>query len=286
MAFSYDINSTTIDNKSKNCLLACHMLCGIVNLFVNTFLVAHIYSFNGNTYDYLFNVGIYNIFIYLAMGIFTIPFTKIVDKTNRIGIYRIGLILKGFLVIIIIFFGTHLSNLLILAGVLYGISEALYYSSYNVLKEEMVSRKSINSYASLAFIISKTIEVVCPVLLGFLIDITTYSQTALLAFVICIIQIMCSLGIKSQKPNNSHFDLKEYSNILKTNPIAKNKLKFIYLITFIYGTTNTLTILINVCIMLEYGSSFSLGTITSILALGSVISLLLIKNFTKPNWFS
>lgn len=287
MAFTYDINKTSIDKKSQNCLLACHMLAGIINLFVNTFLVAHIYSFNGSTYDYLFNVGIYNIFIYISMGLFTIPITKIVDKTNRISVFRIGLVIKAILVMIIIFFGESLSKLLILAGVLNGFSEALYYSSYNVIKEEMVSRKSMNSYSSYSFVISKAIEVICPIVLGAIIDTTTYSTTALLVLLICIAQVIVSLGIKSQRPDGSHYDLKEYFSLLKENPQIYKKIKLIYFTTFIYGTTTMLAILINVCVMLEYGSNFSLGTITGIFALLSVIVLILIKKLSKPkkrNW--
>ena len=155
MSFSYDINHTGTDKKSGHCLMATNTLTTIINLFVTTFLVAHIYSFNGDTYAYLFNVGVYNIALYLFTALLYIPFSKIVDKTNRVCIFRIGLVLKAVLVVFCIFFGKELANLLLLAGALNGISEALYFASYNVIKQEMVSRKSIGSFASLTYVFNK-----------------------------------------------------------------------------------------------------------------------------------
>jgi len=282
MSFSYDINNTCNDKKYRNCLLVCHLLSTIVNMFVNTFLIAHIHSFNGNTYDYLFNVGIYNIFVYLSFFILYIPISYLVDKSNRIIYYRIGLIVKAILVIIIIFFGKELSKLLIVAGLMNGLGEALYYSSYNVVKEEMVSRKSMDSYASVSFVFSRIIEIVCPIALGAIIDVTTFSETAIIVLAISIIQVGFSFGIKSQRPEGSHFSLKEYFEILKQKNETSTKIKKIYLMSLVYGTTTLLATLINVCIMLELGSNLSLGTLTSVFAIAAMISQILIKSFSKP----
>ena len=287
MAYTYDINNSVSSKKTNNCILACHMLAHIVNLFVSTFLVAYIYSFNGDTYSYIYNVSIYNIFIYLTFFITYLPLSYLVDKTNRITIYRIGLIVKAALVIIIIFFGQELSKLLILAGVMNGIAESLYYTSYNVLKEEMVGKQTMTTYTSGSYVIMKIIEVVCPVLLGAMIDVTTFPETALVVLIICIVQVSISIGIKSQKPEGSHFSLKSFFQKLNDNPEAKRKLKLIYIASFIYGTTTMVTTLINACVMLEYGSNLSLGTISGIFALVSIFALLLMKKFTisgKRNW--
>ena len=287
MEFSYDINKTTVDKKANNCLLTCHMLSMIINLFVSTFLVAYIYSFNGDTYAYIFNVGVYNLFVYITFFISYIPLSFMVEKSNRISFYRLSIILKGVLVVIIIFFGKQLSKLLILAGILHGLGESLYYTSYNVIREEMVGRKTMDKYTSISYVFNRMIEVVCPILLGALIDITTFSQTAIIVLVICITQLIVSLGIRSQKPKNSHFSLKEYFQSLRTKPEAKKKVVFLYIISFIYGTTTMITTAINVCIMLQYGSNLSLGTITGIFCLISIFALLLMKKFTvatKRSW--
>jgi len=283
MAYTYNINDSASNKKINNCVLTCHMLAIIINMFVSTFLVAHIYSFNGDTYTYIYNVSIYNIFIYLTFFITYIPFSYLVDKTNRISIYRIGLIIKAALVIIIIFFGKELSKLLILAGIMNGIAESLYYTSYNIIKEEMVGKQSMTAFMSSTYVISRIIQVICPILLGMLIDVTTFSQTALVVFIICTIQILISFGIKSQKPAGSHFNLKEFLHKLNDIPETKKKLKIIYIASFIFGTTTMIVTLINVCVMLQYGSNLSLGTISGIFAFVSIFALFFMKKFTTSN---
>ena len=281
MGYVYDINHTSNDKKSRNCLFATHGMMSVITLFVSTFLVAHIYSFNGNIYDYIFNVGLFNMVSYATMAIFGFLFGYLVDKTNRIWIFRLSLVLRAAFVVVVIFFGKDLAQILWLAGILNGFSEILYYSSYNVLREEMVSRKNQGGYSTAIQVIVKIIEIVCPIALGALIEVTTYSQVAIVVFAICLAQIGVSFGIKSQRPEGSNFDLKNYFKKIKKQPESYGKMKIIYLICCIYGAPTLINILLNVCIMIQFGSSFSLGALTSIFSAVSVITLLLITKFTK-----
>ena len=126
MGYVYDINHTSNDKKSRNCLFATHGMMSVITLFVSTFLVAHIYSFNGNIYDYIFNVGLFNMVSYATMAIFGFLFGYLVDKTNRIWIFRLSLVLRAAFVVVVIFFGKDLAQILWLAGILNGFSEILY----------------------------------------------------------------------------------------------------------------------------------------------------------------
>lgn len=282
MAYKYTIDHAQSKNSAYNCLLTTHTLNSIISLFVTTFLIAHIYSFNGNTYDYLFNVAIFNIVYYVGYALFYVPITKIVDKTNRISMYKIGVIIKTLLVILFIFFGQSLAKLLVVAGLMNALGDGFYYASYNVLRQEMVSRKQSSSFASVYYILSKVVEVVCPVILGVLIDKITFSYTAIIVLVVCIVQIVISSFIKSEKPEGSHFNLKEYIQILKSRPDVNKKIGFMYLIGVIYGGSYLITTLMTVCVMLEYGTNFSLGIITSVFSIGAILVIIAMSKFTKP----
>lgn len=278
--FVYEINGNNKDKNSKKFLLSCHLIKTITSLFVSTFLVAYIYKFSDNTFDYVFNVATYYLSIYGTMYLFYPLFSRIIDKTNRVSIFRIGIVTNALLIVIIIFFGQQLANLLILAGCLYGFSEVLYYTGYNILKEEMVGKSSVGNYISTNYIISRSLNIFCPVLLGLLIDVTTYPQTALVVFALASIQFGLSFGVKSKRPKDSNYNIKEYKSLLKQCPIKK-QIKFLYLIAFFYGTTTLNTILLNINVMLQFGTNFSLGAIKSIFAVAGVITMLLIKNFTN-----
>jgi hypothetical protein len=75
--------------------------------------------------------------------------------------------------------------------------------------------------------------------------------------------------------------LKEYIHKIKTDKELKTKFGSVYKIALFYGFITAITALLNINIMMQFGSNFSLGAITSIFALVSVIILLLMKKFTK-----
>ena len=219
---------------------------------------------------------------YLGYALLSLPLSKIVDKTNRVGMYRIGIVLKTLLVISFIFFGKSLAKLLVVAGILNAVGDASYHSSYNVLRLEMVSRKQSSSFASVYYILAKIVEVVCPIVLGALIDSVTFSSTAAVVLVVCVAQVVVSLFVKSKRPEGSGFSLREYIRILKKRKDVNKKIGYMYIISAIYGVSYLLTTLMNVCVMLEYGSNFSLGIITSLFSIGAICMILFMTKFTKP----
>lgn len=281
MSYSYDSSQTSQKPSVYKYLMTTHSLNSIVNLFVTTFLVAHIYTFSTDVFDYLFKVSIYSIAYYLGYAIMYLIFSNVVEKTNRIIIYKISIIIKTILVLFFIFFGEDLAQLLLLAGTLIAIGDGLYYSSYSVIRQEMIKRSESSSFSSVFFILSKIIEVVCPIILGALIDIITFSYTAIIVLVVCVFQLIFASFIHSQKPDGSSFGLIEHIKILKENKPARKQLGIQYFIAAIYGVTYLAYTLLNIYIMLEYKSSFSLGLITGLISAGTILVIILMNKFTK-----
>lgn len=280
MSYQYDINNSIKDKSSKNSLFLCHSIFNIINVFISTFLIAHIYSFSGDIYDYIFKVCIYNLAHYVTMFLLYFVVAKIVDKTNRISIYRVSLIIRMILVVVFIFYGKQISQILLLAGFIRGLSDTFYYASYNVLKQEMVSRKDISNYSANIYVAVKVIDIICPIVLGALIDISTYSFVAIFVCIVCIVQFIISMFVKSQRPNESKFDMKAYFKAIKQSPEAYKKLKFIYLISFLYVSA-LVSMVLNICIMIEFKNAFSLGLITSILSVVSVLTIFIVRKLTR-----
>ncbi len=287
MGFTYNANNQKIDRISGNCLFVCHTLGAVITTFVSTFLVAYIYKFSKDTFDYVFNVGVYYICVYATFLLTYWFFSYLTDKTNRVWIYRSAQIIRLVFIIIIIFYGEKLAHMLPLAGFLYGLSEACYYGSYNVLKQEMVSKKVMSKYSVISTIASKSMDIIIPVTLGALIKVSTYEQTSIYVAAILGLIILISFGIKSKKPEGSNYSLKEYFKKLKEHPKAKQKIMFIYKSSFIYGFTTITNNLLTICIMLQFGSTLSLGSITSIIGAVTIVEIMLVTKFTKAskrNW--
>lgn len=281
MGYTYDINTSKKDKCSTICLSSCHLLFSIINLFLSTFLIAHIYTLTSDIYSYIFNVGLFQLTNYACMLVSYFLFSFWVDKSNRIWVYRIANIIEVSFVILTIFRGEDIAKLVVLAGVLNGISHGAYYASYNVLRQEMVSRNSMDKFSVILALLGRIINIVCPILLGALIEVSTFSNVAIYVLVISIIQIVLSFFIKAKRPDNSEFNVRKYFKRLKENPELSKKMKQIYIMCCFQGCLAAVSILLNINIMMQFGSSFSLGAVTSIFSIVSIVTLILTTKFTK-----
>ena len=281
MAFSYDINTSKKDNRSNSCLFVTHAFANIVGLFVNTFLIAQIYSFVTSVNEYIVKVCLFDATTYLVFALTTIPFSRLVEKTNRVVIYRLGIIVRAGLVVLSIFYGSNFAQKLFLAGIVNGLANSLYYSGYNTIKQEMVSRKSMRNFSVVTECTQLFIKIAIPMLMGKLIDVSTFGQVAIYVLILCAVQVGISFGISSKKPENSNFSLKNYFKKLKQSPEIGKKMMFLYKGCFIFGFTSIIATLVNICIMMQFGSSFSLGAVSSVFSIVSMITVLCFNKFTK-----
>lgn len=266
---------------SQKSLLAVHILKIALEIFTNTFLTSFIVSLNNNNIlsGGLFDIGLLFIsqfFVYITIYYLL---SYLVEKTNRTILLRIGVLLNAILIVIFIFLGEQLSSWVILAGTICGAADALYYSSYLVMKNELNSRSNMNNYNMLVTIISNIIKVVVPIILGYLIDLTSYPAIAFYVVILAIIQFSLTFLIHSIKPENSKFECKKFITYLKNNPTAKREIKYTYLNAILAGFKNTYKILIVVLTIMIFKTNFSLGIFTSLSSLLTIIILLLFRKY-------
>lgn len=287
MGYNYDIATSKKDGHANRGLGFCHTLAKAVDIFVSTFLIAHLYSFSTSAFDYCFKASLFEVIGYAVMLVVYFLASFLVAKTNRIWVYRLSLVMRAGVVLFSIFFGEQIARYIWLAGLLEGFSKGFYWASYNVLKQEMVSRKSINKFAVFTYILRQSVNVIFPITVGALIEVSTFSQVAIYVFIICLLQIAVSFVVHAKKPENSDFNIPDYWERLKANFPLYIKVKRAYNFSFIHGMTSVLSTLISVCVMLECGSNLSLGAITSVIAVAVILFILSFNRFTKEgkrNW--
>ena len=259
--------------------LVSHGINNVISVFVSTFLVSYIYSISEN---YLANIGLFYVFNYLTMAVVYLAVSAVIDRTNRVLFYRIAMMIRASFIIMVIFVGKQLAGLVILAGVLHGFSEACYWTSYNIMKNELVRKSSVKLYSTLQTIIERTVYIIIPITLGKIIDAESFKLSAIIVAVLVAIEFISSFFIKSHRPENSKFDLKGFFNDVK-NLGEKGKLvKQGLLTSFLYGFYNSISIVNTVLIMLAYNSNFSLGILTGVFSAMAIIYLIIISKCTKP----
>ena len=276
-------NSESLAVKQKlkpmnKAMLATHALNNTISIFVTTFLISYIYSISTN---YVTNIGLFYGCNYLSMCIFYYLISSIIDKTDRVTFYRLAIAIRTIFIICVIVWGEKLAKFVILAGVLHGFSEACYWTSYNLMKNELVSKHAVAKYSGLQYTINEITNIVAPIVLGGIIDSSKFSTCAYIVVAIGIIELILSIFIKSRRPENSGFSMRGFIRDVRNKGYDGKLVLWIIIIGGFYGFTNVLTPLKTIIIMFEFGSDFSLGIITSIVALVTLLVIVLIRKYTK-----
>lgn len=270
--------------RTNKALLVSHALNNVISVFVSTFLVSYIYSISEN---YVFNVGLFYMANYIVMGIVMYVVSALIDRTNRVTFYRVAVVIRAIFLVVVIFIGHDLARYVALAGALHGFSEACYWGSYNVMKNELVSRKLMNRYSSFQQADDKIVSVIIPLILGRVMDSESFKASAIIVLVIVVIQLITTMFITCFKPENASFDMRGFAKHVKDLGDKKPFVKKFFVISFVYGFTTIINPLITILVMLEYNSNFSLGIFTSIFSLCTVIFIIIFGKFTKHgkrNW--
>ena len=262
-------------------LFAVHSLRVVLELFTTTFLTSHIISVDPND---IFGVGIFNIGLFYIAKFLTYILIYLgisfwVGKSNRVSFLRAGIIVYAIFLIVIVFYGENIAKWVMIAGFLCGLSDAFYYSSYLVMRNELNSRANIKSYNILSTIVSSLIKVVVPTILGFVIDASSYSNIAIYITLLVVVQFVVSMFVKSHHPKNAVFEPLVYFKHLKQNKEDRNKLKYAYYNALLAGIKTTYQIIVIILTVYTFKTNFSLGVLSSFFSLGAMILLMLYKKF-------
>ncbi len=266
-------------NKNQKSLLSVHMIRMILELFTSTFLTSHIISLSP---DNIFGSGLFNVAIlfisqYIAyILVYTIN-SFFVDRSNRVSFLRIGIFVNAIFVIAIVLWGEAISQWIVLAGTICGISNAFYYSSFNVMKNELVDRIYMKKFSILTTVYTNLINVIFPTLLGFVIDASSYSTIAIYVVILIIIQFVLSLFIKVTKPADSKLEVSKYLKYLKSNKEDFDKIKFTYFNSLLAGIKTTYKIVIIILTIFAFKTNLSLGLLSSVFSLVTIGLLILYR---------
>ena len=278
-----NVNSESLVLKQKlkpmnKAMLGAHTLNNTVSIFISTFLISYIYSISSN---YVMNIALFYAFNYFSMMVFYLLISKIIDKTDRVSFYRIAIVIRAVFIICVVLWGASLAKYVVLAGLLHGFSESCYWCSYNLMKNELVSKHAVAKYSGYQLVACEITNIVVPIVLGRIIDSAAFADCAKIILGVAVLELILSIFIKSKRPENSSFNIKGFFSDIKNKGQAGRLVVLSILIGGFYGLTSVIAPLKTIIIMYEYGSDFSLGIITSIVAVVTLVTITLMRKFTK-----
>lgn len=268
-------------NRNQKCLFSIHLFRGITELFTNTFLTSHIVSITADNVlgSGLFNSAIFYISQYLCYALFYFAISYLVKKSNRTIFLQLGIIVNLILVVCLVFWANAISKWVVLVGALCGISNALYYAGYFVMKNEYAHRVSIKKYNMLTVIGVSIIKIIVPTVLGLLIDSSSFANISIYMVVITLIQLVISFFILSHKRKDANLQLALYIKNLRQDKPSFSKIKYTYINALLSGVKNTYKLILTVLILYAFKTNVGLGLFTSISSIITMALLILFKIF-------
>lgn len=258
-------------------LMGTCLINNVLYMFLNTFMVAYFITLTH--YDYRL-ISIYYILSFVGILLTFILLGRTVKNKNQVGIFRIGIVLYCVYILVIALLKEKIVIYYAYLGFFYGIVQGLFWVAGHVLINEY-TKNIEKSFISIKSMLSRILKIFFPIIFGASIELTSFSYIAKIVILLSIIQFSFSLLIKDEeKINSKKYDLKEYIRYIRNN---KNFIK-IYKISACDGIVNyLLETLITILIVITFKTSLSLGILTTIFSICSILSVYIFQYKIKNN---
>ena len=263
-------------------LIICETVMSISMMFLDTFLVAYFFQLtNQNTTV----ISIYYIITYFIVGLTFWLGGDIIKTKNRVKVFQCGMIINCIYILVIGLLGEQCKTFYYLLGILYGISQGIYWLAAHTLRSELIPFEDTKKYISTNEIISQIIKIVFPIVIGTSIELTSFTQVAILVFILTVFQIIASTKLAKNTSKIEEFNLLHYlSNIKKLGKKAQG-VKRCYKIAFFEGfDSSLLSTLITIIIIMAFKTSFNLGTLTTIFSIFTIVTNMIYRKYYKHKY--
>lgn len=265
-------------SKSAIGIMGSLLINNVLYMFVNTFMVAYFITLTN--YDYK-QISIYYVLSFIAILLTFLTFGRIIKNKNQVWVFRSGIIAYCLYILMLAFLKEKIVTYFAPLGFFYGIVQGLIWVAAHTLVNEH-TQNNTNKFISFKSIISKILKTFFPIVFGISIDLTSFSYVAKIVILLSITQFIFSLFIEDKaKTYDKKYNLKEYINLVKNN----DKFKTVYKLCICDGIVNyLLETLIVILTVMTFKTTISLGVITTITAICSILSVYIFQYKLKSNW--
>lgn len=265
-------------SKSAIGIMGSLLINNVLYMFVNTFMVAYFITLTN--YDYK-QISIYYALSFIAILLTFLTFGRIIKNKNQVWVFRNGIIAYCLYILMLAFLKEKIVTYFAPLGFFYGIVQGLIWVAAHTLVNEH-TQNNTNKFISFKSIISKILKIFFPIVFGVSIELTSFSYVAKIVILLSITQFIFSLFIEDKaKTYDKKYNLKEYINLVKNN----DKFKTVYKLCICDGIVNyLLETLIVILTVMTFKTTISLGVITTITAICSILSVYIFQYKLKSNW--
>lgn len=262
-------------NKNTFGLMGSILMNNILYMFLNTFMIAYFIALSNYNYTL---VSIYYIITFVFIALSFLILGKIIKNKNQMHIHRIGIILQSIYLLLIAFLKENILDYYIYLGIFPGIAQGFYWASSHVLTNEHIGKDS-DKFISIKSVIDKCLKILFPIIFGVSIELTSFSYIAKVVLILSVLQLTFSLLISDKSAiNKKEYNLKEFCSKFKNNKLLKKYYKLVCcdgVVSYLLDT------LITIIIVMTFKTTISLGFLTTIFSICSIISIFIYQNKIK-----
>lgn len=266
-------------SKSAYAFIFCTAMNSIIDLFIWTFFTAYMLNISG--YDLTFIAKFY-ILTYVCIGIGYFGLTPIVKKINQVHFVRLGAIIKGAFILLVVFLGESIQVHYVWLAVLYGLIEAIFWSGNNIFKNMVVESKRLKALNSITGVNTQIIGIVFPIVFGISIDAVSFTKIAILVLVVSIAQVISTLFLQTIDSLREKIKMREYIKECR-NSSSKGLIRQVYALMFFRGLQYFMPTYITYLIVIVLKTNTSLGILTTVAAIASIFVLILFNVIKKAD---
>lgn len=256
-------------------LFGLKILKSIIRNFTETFLVLYFLQLSESN---IIPLGIYKLTGVITIFVIIFSFRNIAKTKKRIWLLRIGIVLNFVFFATIIILKEEIVNHIFLMGILYGLEEGFYFSTYNIIESDGVANKERSKFIGTTESFIAILSVILPIIFGSFIYTNGFIPSIIIVLILIIIKIVLSYIYQDNNvPKEEKTNLIEFANIAKKDKRIIQDYKT-YLYNGLTFSEGPFTSIIMIYIIKIFSDSFSLGIFTSIFA---ILTCILGRIFAK-----
>lgn len=271
------LKNIKLDKKLKNKigLMGSCLMNNVLYMFLNTFMIAYFITLTNYNYKI---ISIYYILTFIFIMLTFLGLGKIIKNRDQIYTFRIGIVLHCIYVLVISVLKEDIVNYYFYLGMFYGIVQGVFWAPAHTLINEYVGKDS-DKFVSIKTMIDKMLKILFPVIFGISIELTSFSYIARIVLIISFIQFVFSLLINDDSViSKKKYGLKQFILNFRNNVL----LNTCYKMSFCDGIISyLLDTLITIVIVMTFKTTISLGFLTTLFAICSIISIYVYQNKIK-----
>ncbi|MBE6456653.1 MAG: MFS transporter [Alphaproteobacteria bacterium] len=248
-------------------LIVFSALRNITDLFLGTFLVSFIMHLSASE---IIAVSTYKLFEYAATCAGFFLLAHWCKRYNKVSVFALNLIPKIALLASIMFLGDRVVDFLIPLGMLYGFGAAMYHLPMNTMVGEKGTPAVMNQFIGTKNTVIYITKVVAPIVLGFFIDMGTYTNVAYVLFFLSLVELGLTFFLTPSR-HRSHrpVDFVGFFRCMMRFPVIREMFAMEVLRGFGVGLLGTVITMYTVYM---FQTDLNLGIFTTIFAVFSIIT--------------